>query len=55
MKILQKIPYQYHANMNFKKEDAIQVPIGMFKRQYLPNTNNKKLAKGFGIWGLFQI
>jgi hypothetical protein len=42
LKILQKIPYQYHANMNLKnKEDAIKVPIGMLKRQqYLPNTNN---------------
>jgi hypothetical protein len=46
MKILQKIPYQYHANMNYKnKEDAIKVPIGMFKRHYLPNTNNNLVGK----------
>lgn len=55
MKFLQKSHINTNANMNFKKEDAIQVPISMFKRQYLPNTNNKQLAKGFGIWGLFQI
>jgi len=29
------IMHQVHTS--FKKEDAIQVPIGMFKRQYVPN------------------
>jgi hypothetical protein len=55
MKISQKIPYQYHAHMNFKKGRCnIQVPIGMFKRQYLPNTINKQVGKRLWDRGPFS-